>query len=135
MGSQFVSLADLAQLTTTPTPSTASTDTSGAGLLATLFSGIASAGGAIGAGALAADAQKSIAKRQAQADAQIAAINSQTNIEIARIQAKAAADAAAAQAAMYAANPLSQYMLPLAIGAGVLTIGGIGLIFVLGRRR
>lgn len=133
MGSQFVSLADLAQLN--PAPATTSSDTSGAGLLATLFSGIATAGGAVGAGFLAADAQKSIAKRQAQANAQIASINSQTNIAIAQIQAKAAADAAASQAAMYAANPLSQYMLPLAIGAGVLTVGGIGLILVLGRRR
>lgn len=90
-------------------------ETSGASLLATLFSGIATAGGAVGAGLIEADAKKAIAKRQAQSTAQIASIQSQTNIELARIQAKAAADMAAAQASMYAADPFRPYIVPVAV--------------------
>ena len=133
MGSQFVSLADLAQLGQTPAP--APTTPSNASIFADLFGGLLTGGAGVASGFIAADSQKDIAKLQGKANAQIASINSQTNIEIARIQAKAAADLAASQAAMYAANPLSQYMLPLAIGAGVLTIGGIGLVLLLSRRR
>lgn len=97
-------------------------ETSGASLLVTLFSGIATAGGAVGAGIIEADAKKAIAKRQAQSNAQIASIQSQTNIAIAQIQAKAAADAAAAQAALYAADPVRPYVVPVAVGGGVLTL-------------
>lgn len=132
MGSQFVSLADLAQLGQTPAPAAAP---SNASIFADLFGGLLTGGAGVASGFIVADSQKDIAKLQGKANSQIASINSQTNIEIARIQAKAAADMAAAQASMYAANPLSQYMLPLAIGAGVLTVGGIGLILILGRRR
>lgn len=97
-------------------------ETSGASLLATLFSGIATAGGAVGAGLIESDAKKAIAKRQAQSNAQIASIQSQTSIELAKIQAKAAADMAAAQASMYAADPIRPYVVPLAVGGGVLTL-------------
>lgn len=119
----------------TSNSSTSSTSTakkkdepSTATLVAGLVSGIFSAGGAVGAGFLTNEANKDIAKRQAQANAQIAAINSQTNIEIARIQAKAAADAAAAQAAMYAADPVRPYVVPIAVGGGIL--GLATLLFV-----
>ena len=132
MGSQFVSLADLAQLGQTPAPAAAP---SNASIFADLFGGLLTGGAGVASGFIVADSQKDIAKLQGKANSQIASINSQTNIEIARIQAKAAADLAASQLALNAQDPFAKYVMPLVIGAGVLTIGGIGLVLLLGRRR